>query len=139
MSVMSVSTRAVPSGSRITRAVLGTSMLTRIAEATPMPISHSPSRRAPFSRRSFQPKLSAPRVRQSASRLLLNGRPEDGSFSGMFRSRNSTGSMPAACASSSIAASVTGTPIASPGARIDPAQVMFRRPTWWPISRFSPS
>ena len=65
---------------------------------------------------------------QSARRLPLKGLPVEGSVSGMLRSRNSTGSMPAASASSSIAASVMGTPTASPGARMDPAPVRFSRP-----------
>ena len=129
MSVMSVSTRAVPSGSRMIAASDGSSVLTRTAEAMPMPISHSPSRRAPGSGRSAHPKRSAPCRRQSSSRFELNGLPVEGSSSGMLRSRSSTGSSPAAWASSSIASSTIGTPIASPGARIEPGAVRFSRAT----------
>ena len=139
MSVMSVSTRAVPSGSSTTAAVEFTSRFTRTAEAMPMPISHSPSRRVPGSGRSAQPKVSAPRRRQSANRFELNGRPDDGSLSGMLRSRSSTGQRPAFSASSSIAISTIGTPIASPGARIEPGGVMFTEAMWWPMRRFSPA
>ena len=83
-----------------------------------MPCSQRPSRRAPGSPRRSQPKRSAPSRRQATRLRELKRVPSSGWTSGSLAIRSSTGSMPAACASSSIADSSAYMPGHSPGARI---------------------
>ena len=139
MSVMSLSTIAVPSGHSRTRASASLRLCTRAAVAMPVPIHHSPSRRLQGARSApFHPNRSAPWVKHSASLRELYGMPWLGWRSGILRSRSSTGSRPIASASSSIAHSSASMPTASPGARTEPAVIRFTRATSRRIVRCSP-
>lgn len=119
MSVALTRTRYEPSGAACAEAADLETRTGYVAEATPVPSSQGPSSRAAGrGSRSFQPKRAAPCVRQAARLRLLKGRPLSGSACGSLRSLSSTGSIPRAQASSSMADSSAYMPEASPGARI---------------------
>ena len=90
------------------------------AEATPVPTSQSPSRRAPGRRvaRSAQPNRSAPVWRHSTSRRSDHGWPVSGSTSGSLRMRSSIGSTSRRRRVRPSPTSRANIPGQSPGARI---------------------
>ena len=101
-----------------------------------MPTSQAPSRRAPgVGSRPAQPKRSAPSRRQATRLRELNGTWLSGSTSGSLRTRSSTGSIPEAIASSSIAHSRAYMPGVSPGARIHEGVGTSRRASRWLVRR----
>ena len=100
-------------------------------------MSQRPSRRTPgVGSRSRQPNRSAPSRRHATRLRELNGLPLSGSTSLSLRMRSSTGSMPAAIASSSIADSSAYIPGHSPGARIQEGVGTSSWATRCPVRRF---
>jgi hypothetical protein len=86
--------------------------------------------------RPAQPKRSAPSRRHATRLRELNGTPSSGSSPGSLTIRSSTGSIPAAIASSSIADSSANIPGHSPGARIHDGVGTFSRARRCVVSRF---